>query len=104
MSEVNNYLAVIAIDFGTTFSGYAFSMKSSKNNIIMNKNWGADVGFRSYKTPTSVLLRPDGSLHSFGFQAENEYTDLDEDERKEGYLLFQRFKMELFSHEVCIIL
>ena len=97
-----NYMAVIAIDFGTTFSGYAFSMKSNKNDIIMNKNWGADAGFRGYKTPTTILLRPDGSTHSFGFQAENEFTDLDEDERKEGYLLFQRFKMELFSHKVCI--
>ena len=95
-----NYLVCIAIDFGTTFSGYAFSMRSNKNDIVMNKNWGADVGFRSYKTPTSILLRPDGSTHSFGFQAENEFTDLDEDERKEGYLLFQRFKMELFSHKV----
>ena len=66
----------------------------------MNKNWGAGAGFRGYKTSTTILLRPDGSTHSFGFQAENDFTDLDEDEQKDGYLLFQRFKMELFKHKV----
>ena len=53
----------------------------------MNKYWGADAGFDGYKTPTSILLRPDESTHSFGFHAENEFSDLDEDDRKEGYLL-----------------
>ena len=100
----DEYLAVIAIDFGTSFSGYAFSMRSDKNDIKMNKSWGAEVGFQAYKTPTAVLLRLDGSLHSFGFEAQNAYADLDTDEIKEGYELFERFKMELYAHKVSLIL
>ena len=96
----DSYLAVIAIDFGTTFSGYAFSMKTTKNEVIMNKSWGAEVGCQSYKTPTTVLIRPNESLHSFGFKAESEFADFDEEEISEGYQLFQRFKMELYDRKV----
>ena len=95
-----DYVVVIAIDFGTTFSGYAFSKKSNKKDIIMNKNWGAGAGFQGYKTPTTILLGPQENVHSCGFQAENHFDHSDEDERKRGYLLLQRFKMELFVHSV----
>ena len=97
------YIAVIAIDFGTTFSGYAFSMRSDKHDIKMNKSWGAEVGFQAYKTPTSILLKPGGDFHSFGFEAQNGFAELDEDEIREGYQLFQRFKMELYAQKVCSI-
>ena len=39
------WLLVAAIDFGTTFSGYAFSFKATPETIIMNKNWGENVGY-----------------------------------------------------------
>ena len=41
----SQHLLVASIDFGTTFCGYAFSMKSSPEQIVMNKNWGAATGF-----------------------------------------------------------
>ena len=96
----DEYLLVIAIDFGTSFSGYAFSMHSNKDHIIMNKNWGAEAGFQSYKAPTTILLEPNGTLHSFGFEAENDFAELDEEDRDEGYALFQKFKMQLFENKV----
>ena len=46
------YLLVAAIDFGTTFSGYAFSFKSTEEHrdlhekIRTNKSWGAELGFQ----------------------------------------------------------
>ena len=98
----SDYIAVIAIDFGTTFSGYAFSMRTNQNEIVMNKNWGAEAGFQGYKTPTTLMLEPDGSLKSFGFQAENDFTSLETYKIQKGYQLFQRFKMELYAHEVHI--
>ena len=50
------YLLVAAIDFGTTFSGYAFSFKSSPRKpdlhekIRTNKSWGAELGFQVMHT------------------------------------------------------
>ena len=41
-----DYVMVAAIDFGTTFSGYAFSFKSNPEDIKMNKNWGTALGFQ----------------------------------------------------------
>ena len=51
-SAVDQHLLVAGIDFGTTFSGYAFSFRSSKENpnrhenLIINKSWGAALGFQ----------------------------------------------------------
>ena len=70
-----NYVLVAAIDFGTTFSGYAFSFKSSPDDVRMNKNWSETMGFQSYKTPTSVLTGPDDKFMAFGYEAEHTYVD-----------------------------
>ena len=37
---------VAAIDFGTTYSGYAFALKSNPTDIRINKNWGENFGFQ----------------------------------------------------------
>ena len=55
-----NYLMVCAIDFGTTYSGYAFSFAASPEEIKMNKNWGSSSGFQvslfELQTLVNVLL------------------------------------------------
>lgn len=56
----NDKVMVAALDFGTTYSAYAFSLRSSPNNILMNKNWGSGVGFESFKAPTCVLTKANG--------------------------------------------
>ncbi|XP_035678978.1 heat shock 70 kDa protein 12A-like [Branchiostoma floridae] len=91
------YLMVAAIDFGTTYSGYAFSFMSSPEDIIMNKNWGENVGFQSYKTPTSVLLSPEREFVAFGFEAISKYTTLLKEEEDKEYYFFDRFKMRLHA-------
>ena len=62
LSFSDGYIMVAGIDFGTTFSAYAFSFKSSQDEIRMNRNWGAGVGFESYKAPTCVMTNPNGEL------------------------------------------
>ena len=42
MAEDVNYVMVASIDFGTTFSGYAGSLKGQ--DIKLNKNWGDSQG------------------------------------------------------------
>ena len=65
------YEMVAAIDFGTTFSGYAFSFKTDKDKILMNRSWGQNVGFMSYKTPTCLMLNEANKFVAFGYEAEN---------------------------------
>ena len=71
LSLDDRYVMVAAIDFGTTFSGYAFSFKTQKDKILMNKSWGQNVGFQSYKTPTCVMVDSTNSFHAFGYEAED---------------------------------
>jgi len=94
---------VAAIDFGTTFSGYAYSFTDDGDKIYTNKNWGQTQGFLLHKTPTCLLLRPDGEFEAFGFEAVSRYNDLS-DEDAEEYYYFDRFKMKLFDNKVwCFI-
>ena len=95
------YTMVAAIDFGTTYSGYAFSFKSTPDEVRMNKNWGASLGQQSLKTPTCVLLNPQGEFVAFGFQAEKQYGEvLETDEYGGSWCLFRHFKMVLHQEKV----
>lgn len=100
-SESSSYIAVVAIDFGTTYSGFAFAFnhKEGKGGIHMNKAWGHDQGGATLKTPTSLLLRPDGQFDSFGYEADEKYANFVCGEDRE-YLYFKQFKMKLHQSEV----
>ena len=97
----HNSLVVVAIDFGTTFSGYAFSFTRDASSIHMMRRWeGGDPGVTNQKTPTTLLLKPDGTFHSFGFGARDFYHDLDASDSKK-WLYFDKFKMSLHCNKVC---
>ncbi|KAL4230424.1 Heat shock 70 kDa protein 12A [Mactra antiquata] len=95
-------LLVAAIDFGTTYSGWAFSFKhefESDPTKCSAKNWTGGQ-LVSMKGPTCVLINPDGeTLHSFGYDAESKYADLAGDEEHSTWYFFRRFKMKLFSEK-----
>lgn len=94
----DSYQLIAAIDFGTTYSAYAFSFRSSPDDIHMNKNWGNAIGFESYKTPTSVLTKPGGEFDSFGFDAEEKFSRLEGNQGgDDGYNLYRNFKMVLHN-------
>ena len=102
-NKPENYLYSVAIDLGTTYSGYYFSF-SGDDNMYANRNWGAEVGQQSYKTPTSVLtsLSDDGChrFEAFGFEAEQRYTNK-ANETSDVYL-FEKFKMQLHGNKVSV--
>jgi len=53
----DSHLLVAAIDFGTTFSGYAYFFKNDPLKIQTNAGWNAGIEkLISYKTPTCSLL------------------------------------------------
>ena len=54
-----SHMLVAAIDFGTTYSGYAFKMKHDGPKGMYIKSWNDG----------------DGDFKSFGYQAEREYCD-----------------------------
>lgn len=102
-SLTSEHVMVVAIDFGTTYSGYAFSLgtefESDPTKISSNKPWIASQGLVSHKTPTCVLLKPDKSFYKFGYEAEDRYNEIaasDDDNHKE-YYFFRRFKMILHT-------
>lgn len=101
-------LLVAAIDFGTTFSGYAFSFlhEYKKDPMkISTMTWNpGDRGLTSLKTPTCVLFDPKRNFHSFGYKAEEKYSNLAFDDMHLDWYFFRRFKMTLYNNMVCCII
>ncbi|KAL5012280.1 hypothetical protein ScPMuIL_010831 [Solemya velum] len=100
--RMSDRLIVAALDFGTTYSGYAFSFRhdyeSQPQKICTNTAWIASgQGLVSWKTPTTVLLNPDKTFDSFGYKAEEKYAELAEEEEHEEWYYFSRFKMMLHN-------
>ncbi|XP_052794101.1 heat shock 70 kDa protein 12B-like [Mya arenaria] len=96
-----SYLLCAAIDFGTTFSGYAFSSKHEFEQDplkVCASSWmGGSRMTISLKTSSTVLFRPDKSFDSFGFEAEDRYSDLCCEENHKDWYYFRRFKMMLYN-------
>lgn len=91
-------LLVAAIDFGTAYSGYAYSsrvdFKVDPLRIMAHK-WSQSLISR--KTPTCALFNKNKELVAFGYEAEKQFTELAEENKHQDYYYFQRFKMNLFS-------
>lgn len=119
--DQDQHFVVAAIDFGTTYSGYAFAFKRDPDSVHMMRRWeGGDPGVTNmkvcvvcqlstsyyslntlYQTLTTLLLKPNGEFHSFGFGARDFYHDLEDNEAKK-WLYFEKFKMTLHSSQVCV--
>ncbi|XP_060565801.1 heat shock 70 kDa protein 12A-like [Ruditapes philippinarum] len=99
-SSKGDKLVVAAIDFGTTYSGYAFSLKheyiKDPTKVYAQTKWIAGTGsLMSFKTPTILLLNKDKTFKAFGYEAETEYGELAINGEHKDYYYFRRFKMML---------
>ncbi|RIA87530.1 hypothetical protein C1645_807256 [Glomus cerebriforme] len=67
-STKDDIRVVVAIDFGTTYSGYAYAHKSSPKEITVENKWGGSLGF---KTPTIIKYEDESysTIKSWGFDA-----------------------------------
>ena len=92
----------MATDFGTTYSGFAFSFlkDQGKDAIFMSMDWVNEQGGQTSKTPTCLLLKPDLSFDSFGYDAIEMYDSLQGESEEKEYLFFKHFKMALHCDEV----
>ena len=93
-------LVVVAIDFGTTYSGFAIL---KKGQIIPGK-WeiSSEEALESLKTPTALLLQT-GENPKFGFEAEKAFKELTEDGLNENCNFFNKFKMCLHRQKVRVL-
>ena len=100
--QKENALGVVALDLGTTYSGWAYSFrKEFKENPgdVKTTIWKSSEGLATVKTPTAILFDVNDQFDSFGYEAEAKYAELVEDEESEGWKFFTRFKMALFTDE-----
>ena len=97
----SKYIAVVAIDFGTTYSGYAYAFTSdpARIQIMGHRLCGHRREGHGLQQPTVLLLTNDGQFHSFGYEAQQYYLDMDE-YNAHSWLYFEKFKMELHSRKV----
>ena len=95
MASEDDSKVFIGIDCGTTYSGFCFAMGRESKDYHVQPQAGAD----GQKIPTALLLEKDGSLCAFGQAAIDEYSTLEEEEKKD-LLFYDRFKMALFFVKV----
>ncbi|XP_029936731.1 heat shock 70 kDa protein 12A-like [Myripristis murdjan] len=91
---------IISIDFGTAYSGYAYSLtpRQAETDPIV-KPWGKEHGFETPKTPTCILFNEDEEFFKFGYDAKMAYTKMSNQEAKK-YYLFENFKMSLYGKKL----
>ncbi|KAM9709863.1 heat shock 70 kDa protein 12A-like [Menidia menidia] len=91
---------IIAIDFGTAFSGYAYSIASTEEDIDpIVKKWGEELELETPKTPTCILFSEHGEFMKFGYEAKSHYINVRGQEAKNLYF-FENFKMALYGTEL----
>ncbi|NXB17569.1 HS12B protein, partial [Rhagologus leucostigma] len=86
---------VVAIDFGTSYSGYCFSLASGTDQI-RQVYWGTEHGFKTPKTPTCILFNQTQEFEYFGYDAVMKYKSLPSSQADSWYF-FQNFKMQLYN-------
>lgn len=95
----NSY--IIAIDFGTAYSGYAFSLTTTQEEIEPHlKYWGQQFARRTPKTPTCILFDVDEEFLKFGYEAQMAYVEMRGAEAMNTFF-FECFKMSLYG-KVCV--
>uniref|UniRef100_A0A3B3TMT9 Uncharacterized protein n=1 Tax=Poecilia latipinna TaxID=48699 RepID=A0A3B3TMT9_9TELE len=91
---------IIAIDFGTSYSGYVFNITPSHEEPDPQlKMWGKEVGLQTPKTPTCILFDESEEFVAFGYEAIESYNNIGGEDAKRHYF-FQNFKMALYGTEL----
>ena len=105
MEGMRKHLMVASLVFGTTKSGYAFSMnhefKENPLHIHLNALWGTGcLSTISETTSTCLLLDKEKQFEAFGDHATNRYYELVINQEHANYYFFDRFTMSLQNNEV----
>ncbi|XP_032424317.1 heat shock 70 kDa protein 12A-like isoform X4 [Xiphophorus hellerii] len=93
---------IIAIDFGTAYSGYAFNItpRNQKTEPCV-RYWGEKSARETPKTPTCILFDKYKQFISFGYEAKEAYVSRMGTEAKDK-LFFESFKMSLYKRKLSL--
>ena len=84
---------VVAIDFGTSRSGYAYAFKKDRR-VVIRTDWpGQPTPY--VKTPTHLLYAPDRKVEAWGYDASQRWAHIRQVFEPQGYHFFRDFKMQL---------
>ena len=97
-NAASKYEMVAAIDFGTTYSGYAYSYRYDQDNIYVNASWASGTNLN--KVPTAILFDENMQFLAFGEDAVTKYSNHAEMDEEKSYYFFHRFKMKLYNEKV----
>ncbi|XP_035984694.1 heat shock 70 kDa protein 12A-like [Fundulus heteroclitus] len=86
---------IMAIDFGSGYSGYAFNLKPrEEGGETKLKRWGKELGLDSPKSPTCILFDEDKRFLEFGYKAKTAYSNMRRG-TAEKYYFFEDFKWDI---------
>ncbi|WAR27206.1 HS12A-like protein [Mya arenaria] len=98
--ELKTRLLVVGIDFGTTFSGWSYSLRYDFDRDPTKatlKNWHGS-NLNSLKSPTCLPIEPDGETFSAcGYDAEKKPIEAGE---HDNWYFFKRFKRKLYDKDI----
>ena len=97
----SNFLVVGAIDFGTSYSGFAYSFTNDPHKVFTN-TWHASARLTSNKTPTCILFDTDKKFSAFGYEAEDAFGNYFLDKKQNEWYFFTGYKMALYEQLVSI--
>ena len=97
VGKFDNIELVVGIDFGTSYSAYAYSYAYEKDKIFMNSDWPS--GSRATKEMTAILFNGNEEFVAFGEDAVDKFNALTEEEEK-AFFFFNCFKMDLYKEKV----
>ena len=101
MTFTTSKLLVVAIEFGSYGSGYAFSFKHEFEANPINVStplWSTENGGVScYKTLSAMLLDSQKKLVAFGHDAEDRYLQICEVNQQNAWYYLKGFKMQLYK-------
>ena len=83
-TKKGQFLIVGAIDFGTSYSGYAYSYSRDPTRVFRRKWFSPSRGLMVEKIPTCILFDETKQFRAFGFKAEEEYGKYCEKGKKSG--------------------
>lgn len=91
------HIFVGAIDFGTSYSGFAHSSKERPSDIYLRR-WSSGYSLlETEKTPTCILFDSDKEFLAFGYEAENQYVGYTQEKQHE---MKRNYKMALYGKTV----
>lgn len=90
-----SFEVVVAIDFGTSRSGFAYKFKEWEDSVF--RDLWPDSPMSYPKTATYLLVSPQGVVEAWGYTAMKKLADLRAQGTAKDYYFARNFKMELHS-------